>query len=145
LARNSGRFAADREVRLLMSVKGCRLGQVHRHEERLLERVTNPVGLVEQCVQRVFDLPWCGKWAIDTFSNIDGALTNSPLIRRVGQQVFRQGAVQVHQGVAVELGAVDVFDQNFDRRLMVQNYLCFDGGLATCDLAVLDEFTCIET
>jgi hypothetical protein len=52
--------------------------------------------------------------------------------------------VKVHQGVTIELGTVDVFDQHLDRRPVVQNHLRFDSSLAPCSLAVLDEFTRVE-
>jgi len=81
----------------------------------------------------------------DAFADIDGVLANSPLIGWIGQQVFRQSAVQVHQGVAVELDTIDVFNQQFNRKLVVKNHLSFDGRLAIGNLALLDECTRVET
>lgn len=113
-------------------------------KKRLLERVTNLVGFAQQCIQCVVNLLRCRQWAINALANIDGMLANAPFIGGVGQQVFCQGAVQVHQGVAVELGTVDVFYQQLDGPLVVQDHLCFKGGFALGRLAVLDEFKCVE-
>ena len=71
-------------------------------------------------------------------------LANAPLIGRIGQQVLRQGTVQIHQGVAVELGGVDVFHQQLNRRLVVQDHLGFERGLAVCRLAMLDQLARIK-
>ena len=52
--------------------------------------------------------------------------------------------VQVHQGVAVEPGGVDVVHQQLNRRLVVQNHLRLDGVLAACGMAMLNQLARIQ-
>ena len=68
-------------------------------------------------------------------------LTNTAFIGWIGQQVFCQCAVQVHQRVTVELGNVNVFNQQFNGCFMVQDHLCINGSLAASGLSMLYQLT----
>ncbi|MNR20655.1 hypothetical protein D3C85_1375090 [compost metagenome] len=52
--------------------------------------------------------------------------------------------MQVQHGIAVEFGTLDVFDQQLDRRLVVQDHLRFDSSLAVRHLPMLDQLARIE-
>lgn len=118
---------------------------MHHHEERLLERIADPVCLFQQDVQGVLDLLGRRRGTTDAFVDVDRMLADSPFVRPVGQQVFRQSTVQVHQRVAVELCLANVFDKKFDGRLVVQDHLGFDSGFATGRFPMVNEFARIET
>ena len=52
--------------------------------------------------------------------------------------------MQIHQGVSVELRTVDVFNQQLNRRSMVQDHLRFDRSLSASGLPVLNQLARVQ-
>jgi hypothetical protein len=69
LALNSGRFGCQARGALIDVGEGPQVGQLHHHEERLLEGVVDLLGFVEQAAQHL-DLLRCRERPVHALADV---------------------------------------------------------------------------
>ena len=117
---------------------------MHHQKERLLKWVRDSSSLCEQAGELLFQQLLRGQWAVCTVRNTYRMTPNTAFVRRFRQQVFCQRCMQVQQREAVHSYVPDVFHQQLDSGLVVQDHLGFVDGLARCCTTVHQQFQRVQ-